>query len=280
MKNVKRAVTNQHQKNFIDVFNRLCYSRTRWNVWADFIVMAAIEVSSAVDQVHAPQRLETYKTMSSRYNPDEKEMFGQLLTEIVNGMEENPDQDFLGELYMVLELGNDHAGQFFTPYSVCKMMAKMQSADIKTHIQNQGWFSVSDCACGAGALLVAFANECREQGVNFQTSVLFVAQDIDYTVACMCYLQLSLLGCAGYVVIGDSIANPSTSYDKRGLVPKDDGNVWYTPFYFREEWHWRKVAAYMSLMCSSKPKEENQEEKVEEPEIEFPEEKNGQLRLF
>ena len=61
--------------------------------------------------------------------------------------------------------------------------------------QKQGWISVSDPACGAGALLIAFANECRRQHINYQTSVLFVAQDIDFLAGCMCYIQLSLLGC-------------------------------------------------------------------------------------
>src|SRR5699024_11833427 len=69
----------------------------------------------------------------------------------------------------------------------------------------------ADPACGAGALLVAFANECLRQKVNYQTSVLFVAQDIDFTVGLMCYIQLSLLGCAGYVVIGDTLVRPSTA---------------------------------------------------------------------
>ena len=38
-----------------------------------------------------------------------------MLQEVVIGMDFNQDQDFLGELYMALELGNDHAGQFSRP---------------------------------------------------------------------------------------------------------------------------------------------------------------------
>ena len=100
-------------------------------------------------------------------------------------------------------------------------------------------------------MLVAFANECTRQKVNYQTSVLFVAQDIDFTVGLMCYIQLSLLGCAGYVVIGDSLVHPSTAYDRRGLIPRDEGNVWYTPMYFRDVWHWRRVWAQVDMMCSA-----------------------------
>jgi len=54
---------------------------------------------------------------------------------------------------------------------------------------------VNDPACGAGALLIAFANELRRPGrdINYQTSVLFVAQDIDMIVGCMCYMAYPLL---------------------------------------------------------------------------------------
>ena len=66
---------------------------------------------------------------------------------------------------------------------------------------------------------MAFANACTRQEINYQTSVLFTAQDIDYIVGLMCYLQLSLMGCAGYVVIGDTLRHPSTALDRRGLIP-------------------------------------------------------------
>ena len=42
---------------------------------------------------------------------------------VVEALERNPDQDFLGKLYMSLELGNHWKGQFFTPYNVCECMA-------------------------------------------------------------------------------------------------------------------------------------------------------------
>ena len=76
--------------------------------------------------------------------------------------------------------------------------------------------------------------------MDYQRNVLFVAQDIDFVTGCMCYIQLSLLGCAGYVVVGDTIVNPSTALDERGLIPVDGENVWYTPMYFEDTWHLRR----------------------------------------
>ncbi|MCC2817230.1 SAM-dependent methyltransferase [Lachnoclostridium pacaense] len=91
--------------------------------------------------------------------------------------------------------------------------------------------SVSDPACGAGALLIAFANSAREHGFNYQEKVLFVAQDIDATAAKMCYIQLSLLGCSACVIIGDSLVKP-------GFHP--DNEVYYTPMYYLNAWRFCK----------------------------------------
>ncbi len=156
--------------------------------------------------------------------------------------------------------------------------------DLKRKIEGQGWVSVNDPACGAGALLVAFANECRRPGndINYQTSVLFVAQDIDLVAGCMCYIQLSLLGCPGYVVIGDTLLHPSTSIDARGLIPVPGENVWYTPFYFRDVWHYRRLIAQLDLLF----KPTGSEAAVPAPPEEEPtppqlnEAKGGQLTFF
>lgn len=265
MKNVMRSVRNSHQKEFIKIFNTLGDRYGRWEIWSDFVTMSAISISNTVDKVNAPEREKTYLHIAKKYKTAELRAFAEMLGMVVEGMEADPDMDFLGELYMACELGNDHAGQFFTPYSVCRVMAAMSFSDVVHEVEEKGWISVNDPACGAGALLVAFANECHRKEVNYQTSVFFTAQDIDFTVGMMCYLQLSLLGCAGYVVIGDTIAHPAISYDKRGLIPKDTGNVWYTPFYFRDIWHWRRIVAQMDMLFSAPMTAKSAETPQEQP---------------
>ncbi|MBQ8616352.1 MAG: SAM-dependent DNA methyltransferase [Clostridia bacterium] len=245
-KSASRLVRDLHQQNIIKLFDKVDQSHSRWQTWADFVVMAAIAISNTVDKAHAEEREKQYLAIAGKYRPKDLQFFAEILAEVVAGMEQNPDQDFLGEMYMALELGNDHAGQFFTPYNVCRMMAKMTYGDVLTaQIERDGWISVNDPACGAGALLVAFANECLERKINYQTSVLFVAQDVDFIVGCMCYLQLSILGCPGYVTIDNTLTHPQTSHDGRGLIPVDSGNVWYTPFYFRAEWQMRRLVESM-----------------------------------
>lgn len=115
-------------------------------------------------------------------------------------------------------------------------------------------------------MLVAFANECRKKGINYQTDVLFVAQDIDYIVGMMCYLQMSLLGMPGYVVIGDTLASPSVSYDKRGLLPVNKGNVWYTPMLRIPVWQYRIFMAQMELVTQPIRKERVADAPKSEPQ--------------
>lgn len=290
-----RRITD-HQKDLVKIFNSLSGRRGRWEVWADWIAMAAIAISNVVDKVHAEEREATYMTIARKYEQQELDAFAEMFALFAEGMDANPDQDFLGKLYMKLKLGNNHAGQFFTPYDVCKAMVKMSVGNLRTQVEEKGWVAVNDSACGAGALLVAFANECRSKkiDINYQTSVLFTAQDIDYTVGMMCYLQLSILGCPGYVVIGNTLTNPMTCYDGRALIPRDEGNVWYTPFYFRQEWHLRRIWAQMDIMCRTRkniPTAGNMPEKPAQPiatavepiepePIAMVESETGQLALF
>ena len=286
-KNITRHLRSERQKNLVKLFDEACYRHNRWSVWADFVVMVAISISNVVDSSNAEARENTYMTLAKKYNERELECFAMMFAEIVTGIDANPDQDFLGDLYMTLGLGNENNGQFFTPYSVCRAMAAMTyGEDLEQKIAKKGWVSVNDPACGAGALLIAFANECRRPGrdINYQTSVLFVAQDIDMIVGCMCYIQLSLLGCPGYVVIGDTLAHPSTSIDERGLIPVPGENIWYTPFYFRDMWHYRRLMYGMDRFFKTECAEmEEPLLPAAEPEPEplvLNEAKSGQLTFF
>ena len=257
MKNQTTHLRNADQKGFVKKFNALCGAHSRWEVWSDFVQMSAIAISNAVDKANAPERGKTFETLASKYTDAERHALADLLGELGAGMDADVDRDYLGELYMVLELGNQQAGQFFTPYDVCRAMAALTWGDQEERIRRQGWISVNDCACGAGATLLAFANECRRHGVNYQTSVLFVAQDVDAIVASMCYLQLSLMGCAGYVVVGNTLSNPKQAVDRRGLIPVHGPDVWYTPMYFRQEWHMRRVWATMENLFEPKKEEKS-----------------------
>lgn len=280
---VTRSIRDDHQKNFLKIFEGLTGKHNRWEIWRDFIHLTAIEISNSTDRLNAPERTKDYQTIISKYSAAERNGMAEMLAEVVMGMEQNPDQDFLGSLYMMCELGNDHAGQFFTPYDVCRCMAEI-TFDAKIVPDMEGFISVSDPACGAGALLIAFANLCRRKNICYHDKVLFVAQDIDLIAGLMCYIQLSFLGCAGYVVIGNTITEPSTAYDRRGLLPAGpQSRIWYTPFFSTDIWFLRRQWAQIELLMKPVCRQTEQAEPEHKKDDAAPplcETKTGQLTFF
>ncbi len=230
----------EEQKEFQRLFSGLCETKSSWQVWADFVECAAIAISNAVDREsrQREEREARYIQIMNTYREPERRCFGELFKIMAEAMEANQEQDFLGEMFMALELGNHWKGQFFTPYDVCKMMAAMQIGGAEEAIERRGWVGVMDPACGAGALLIAARNEFALHGIGYRQT-LFVCQDIDRVAALMCYIQLSLLGCAGYVVIADSLCNPLVG--DLPLIPiiRPDQDFWFMPMLYDEVWQGR-----------------------------------------
>ena len=243
---------NVYQQRIVKMLNDLAGRYSRWVIWQDFITMAAISINNSIRHPQYEAREKVYLNIAAKYDAKELECFASMFAEVSRGLEADPEHDFLGGLFMALELGSEWHGQFFTPYNVCQAIAAMNVTEkTKAQIAADGWINVNDPACGAGALLVAFANACKKQDINYQQHVLFVAQDIDQLAAMMCYIQLSLLGCAGYVVIDNTLTNPAKSYDQRALLPVDTGNVWYTPMYWSDIWSIREISARMNLILKT-----------------------------
>ena len=119
----KSEVIQGTEKEFLDVFKQLCYSRSSWQVWADVISAIACSLSNATDRSpkHFEQREKEYAQCIERLGSVEAP--AKILGTIVMALENDPEQDFLGKMYMNLNLGNHWKGQFFTPYSICKMMS-------------------------------------------------------------------------------------------------------------------------------------------------------------
>ena len=298
-KRIRHAVSAA-QSEFVRTFSDLCDRHQSWQVWSDFVTMTATAISNTVDPTDVKEKREKrYMDLISQYTPNEQRVFPELVRMLVDAMEANPDQDFLGDLFMALELGNHWKGQFFTPYNVCKMMAEMQCHDAKAKAEDQGWISVLDPACGAGALLVAARNVFLREGVGFDR-VLFAAQDIDHVAGMMCYIQLSLLGCAGYVCIADTLCNPLVGRSPLFPQPKPDQDVWYTPAWYADAWQMRRIwygldtwiSATAPVAAESQQIEEVAAEPQQDPEPEpepipepeptplFGVTKTGQLSLF
>lgn len=233
------------EKEFVKAIKGLCYGHELWRVWNDAVMMMALSISNAIDAKRRDKREEQYLSIIKTYTEQEINEFPKLFALVTLALEQNPDQDFLGKMFMQLELSNKWKGQFFTPFSVSKMMAEMQLHDAQELIERQGWISVCDPCVGAGAMLLAAVSTCREKNINYHDHVLFVGQDIDQMAALMAYIQLSLLGCPGYIKVGNSLTDPMTGPE---LFGEDSENMWFTPFYFKNTWHHRRTFAMLNAL--------------------------------
>lgn len=237
------------KKEFLDVISSISRTKSsRWQAWSDVITAIACFLSSSVDRSseHLQKRLQEYSDCVTRIGSTE--LIGNLMACIVDAFELNPDQDFLGEMYMGLGLGDSGRGQFFTPYNVSALMSEMLMENTETETSNKGYISICDPTCGSGAMLIAAANTLKNQNYNFQKNAFFVGQDIDRTAALMCYIQISLLGCPGYVCVGNSLTN-SVSGISTILPTESEGlELWYTPIFFSDIWERRRMVDLLKLI--------------------------------
>lgn len=227
------------QKDFEAAFRSLCTTASGWQVWNDFVDAAAITISNAVDPLESRReaRESLFTAVMQRYGGGCTEAFSAMLGAVAQSLEVNQRQDFLGDLFMRLGLGSSWHGQYFTPYHVCEMMARMSVPD---DLDDKEYTTVLDPACGAGATMIAARNVLHFDHHKGWEDVFFAGQDLSHTAGMMCYIQLSLLGCAGYVCVGDSLRNPLRSRTSLLCPDEADGqDIWYTPMYWMDPLQYR-----------------------------------------
>ena len=209
------------------MIERMAYKYGLHDVFADFVEMAAIAISNAVDKPQFDKREERYMRIVKRYTKDEMQQFPMMLGALVDELE-TVGGDVLGRAFGELEVHNKWRGQFFTPYEVCRLMASVNID--KTHmdslIAQQGFVTLNEPTVGAGAMVLAFADRMQDAGYNPQTQLHVTAQDIDPRAVHMAYTQLSLMHIPAVVILGDTLR-------------VEQREVWYTPAHIMGGWSWK-----------------------------------------
>jgi len=222
------------------------YSHSTWETFADFVELGACAISNAVDWPQREKREAQYMAIIKKYTPEEAaefpKMFGTLTMALESATEKGGEvsrplcdsPDVLGFTYHELELHNKWAGQYFTPFNICSMMAQMTMGDKETleaKIAADGFIRLSEPACGSGAMVIAFALAMRDAGVNYQQTLHVTATDVDLKCVCMTYLQLSLLHIPAVVIRANTLsAHP---------FGESEEDRWYTPAHIMGGWDWR-----------------------------------------
>jgi len=191
---------NQYVKDFLKLLDDIKASKTRHDIYSDWLTMTAAALYSWKNDKSTE---EEYQNIARQYSQDELKKHSELLEITVNALEKN-DQDFLGEVFTFGELTNERNAQFFTPYNISRMMAAMMVS--QNEPRKGRVIRVNDPTCGAGGMLVAVCDVMKNvAGINYQQDVYFVGQDIDARCARMAYIQLSLLGAPALIICGNTL---------------------------------------------------------------------------
>lgn len=219
---------DQSRKELLKLIEGLAYRHSKWQVFADFNEAAAISISNAVDLGHREEREARYMEIIKRYTKEELAKFPQMLAHLVEALEAEPG-DVLGKLFHELELHNKWTGQFFTPYDLCRMMAKMtigEPAELEAKISERGFVRAAEPAAGSGAMVVALAQEMRDAGINYQKHLHVTATDVDLKCVHMAYLQFALLHIPAVIIHGNSLS-------------LEEYSRWFTPAHIMDGWSFK-----------------------------------------
>lgn len=151
------------KKDFLKTIDAIAGRHTPEQVFTDFVSMAAMSISNAVD--FKQEREKKYLDLIEKYEPDEQARFPELLAIATNGFEAQFG-DFFGEVFMEIGAWNGKAGQFFTPYSVARLCGQVtfDKKVVDASIAEKGYVGINEPAAGGGAMIVAFLEAMKENG--------------------------------------------------------------------------------------------------------------------
>lgn len=204
------AASDYSPGSFLRALSKIDSSRSNGEKFRDFCELAycAYAKKTATSESEADALEERYMRMVETYrNKDDVRAYPELLAMAVLGVQDG--LDYLGTVSSQLEILNPKQGQFFTPMSVCDLMAQMLIGDLKPQIEKQGYLAFGESAAGAGAMLLAARKVYKQQAINHNLHMFAYAADISKLAYQMCYLQLAMAGIPAYVEHANSLSGES-----------------------------------------------------------------------
>lgn len=238
-----------YEQEFIKLLHSIDYSKRDSDVFRDFLEASTYALSLPF----LPEAKQKFSNAFNGYNPDQKTKLDQLFQIVVEALE-SEHQDFIGNIFMQLEMGNDYKGQFFTPYHICKLIAKMQICTDPEQIKRQKFITVSEPAAGAGAMVIALAEEFLQNNLNPATDMYVETIDIDRLAFYMCFIQLSLYGVPAKVICGNTIT-------------MEIYETLFTPVYYLNNWSMRLAVRDMLNLFKDSQDVVDQENDISIPTI-------------
>ncbi|MBQ2348782.1 MAG: N-6 DNA methylase [Clostridia bacterium] len=212
------------KEELVKVIGSLSGKYSPYQIFSDFCKIFALAISNACAFQHDEiwqEREEAYKATISRYDEKEVMKLVDMMDLLIEAMGEEMT-DTLGQIYMQSGAGNSATGQFFTPFHLSLATAEVGVAEGIP----DGIIKMNEPSCGGGGMIIATARVLKERGINYQSRLRVVAQDLDWLAVYMTYIQLSLYGIDAIVCQGDTLMQPYKSgYPRRRVLrtPRNAG---------------------------------------------------------
>lgn len=131
---------------------------------------------------------------------------------VAEEMEKGNALDIFGQLYEQMFLLKSKAsenGQFFTPDSLCRLMADITDSDVEEKESDRGLVRVNDPACGSARTLLAHFMAKTSKDHALAGKYFYEAADIDLTTCKMAACNMMIHGMRGRVVCQDQLLLPT-----------------------------------------------------------------------
>ena len=131
---------------------------------------------------------------------------------VAKEMEKGNAFDLFGQLYEQMFLLKSKAssnGQFFTPDSLCRLMASITDAYVEEKESDRGLVRVNDPACGSARTLLAHFMRKTSDNPALAGRYYYEAADIDLPTCKMAACNMMIHGMQGKVVCQDQLSLPT-----------------------------------------------------------------------
>ena len=211
------------EKHILKQIGRMSGKFNTYTLFNDWITMLGLSIANACTAIHGKiynEREEWYKSIMNKYTKEEFDAFAEMTAYLVESLEEEMT-DVLGGVFMLSGAGNDRLGQFFTPFHLSELNAKI--ALDKMDLTEEK-LKINEPSSGGGGMIIAVAKVLREMGIDYQKKMEVVAQDLDWNGVFMSYVQFSLLGIDAIVVQGDTLIEPYVKGYPEGRILRTPRN--------------------------------------------------------
>lgn len=204
------------EQEIVQIIQKLSGKYSPDMVFADWVEMSAISIQNACYMLKTnlwKKREAQYMAIAKKYEAKEINGMTHMLGLLTTALEEETT-DWLGKIYMESGCGSKQTGQFFTPFHVSELTAKM-SIPMDISIENK--LVMNEPSVGGGGMIIAAAKTLKERGLNYQKCMVVTAQDLDWRSVYMAYIQFSLLGINAEVVQGNTLSEQYV----QGMYPEE-----------------------------------------------------------